>query len=126
MRLLELELGRVLDRDDAVLERDEARQAVEKRRLARAGPSRDEHVQPAADRRGEVLDHLRRERPEGEQVLDPERVVSEAADGEARSPQRERGDDRVHARAVRHPRIDHGRGAVDATADRGDDSVDDL
>src|SRR6266550_4819539 len=41
VRLLELELGGVLDGDDPLLERDEPGQRVEERRLARARPARD-------------------------------------------------------------------------------------
>ena len=42
VRLLQLQLGRVLDRDDALVLRDEARQHVEQRRLAGAGAARDQ------------------------------------------------------------------------------------
>ena len=40
---------RVLDRDDALALRDEARERVEQRRLARAGAARDDDVQPRRD-----------------------------------------------------------------------------
>ena len=49
--LLELELGRVLDRDDALGRADEAREHVQHRRLAGAGAARDQHVEPRADDR---------------------------------------------------------------------------
>ena len=49
--LAELELGRVLDRDDPLGGRDERRQDVEQRRLAGAGAARDEDVEPGLDDR---------------------------------------------------------------------------
>src|SRR5207247_10732630 len=46
--LLKLELGRVLDRDDALAPRDAGRQRVQRRRLTSAGTARGEDVQRAA------------------------------------------------------------------------------
>ena len=59
MRLLQLQFGRVLDRDDALAAVDHARQRVEQRRLARAGAAGDQDVEPAA--RGD-LQHRRHRR----------------------------------------------------------------
>ena len=50
VRLLELKLGRVLDRDDPLGGRNERREDVEQRRLAGAGAARDEHVEPGLAR----------------------------------------------------------------------------
>ncbi len=47
--LPQLQLGRVFDRDDALVLADEAGQDVEQRRLAGAGAARDDDVQPAGD-----------------------------------------------------------------------------
>ena len=44
VRLLELELGGVLDGDDALVRRDRAREHVEQRRLAGAGAAGDDDV----------------------------------------------------------------------------------
>ena len=49
--LLQLQFGRVLDRDDALVVRDEARQRVEQRRLAGTGTAGDDDVQPGLDAR---------------------------------------------------------------------------
>ena len=46
VRLLELQLGGVLDGDDALVVGDRRRQDVEQRRLARAGAAGDEDVAP--------------------------------------------------------------------------------
>ena len=48
--LVQLQFGRVLDRDDALALRDEAGQHVEERRLAGAGAAADQHVQACAGR----------------------------------------------------------------------------
>jgi hypothetical protein len=45
VRLLQLQLGRVLDGDDALVVRDERRQDVQQRRLAGAGAARDQDVE---------------------------------------------------------------------------------
>ncbi len=55
MRLLQLQLGRVLAGDDALVAVDIVGQAVEQRRLARAGAARDDDV--AADA-ADDLQHL--------------------------------------------------------------------
>ena len=47
--LVELQFGRVLDRDDALTLGDEARQHVEQRRLAGAGAAADDGVEPGPD-----------------------------------------------------------------------------
>ena len=47
--LVELELGRVLDRDDPVGVRDRRRECVQQRRLTGAGSARDQDVELAAD-----------------------------------------------------------------------------
>ena len=54
VRLLELQFGRVLAGDDALVVLDVAGQAVEQRRLARAGAAGDQHV---AARAGDDLEH---------------------------------------------------------------------
>ncbi len=50
--LAQLELDGILDRDDALVPGNEARQHVEQRRLAGAGAARDEDVHAALDSRG--------------------------------------------------------------------------
>ena len=124
--LLELELGRVLDRDDALVVRDEGGERVQRRRLTGAGTAGDEDVQLARARtrrgtappRGVSV-------PNVDQVVDRVRVARELPDRQRRPAQRERRDDRVDAAAVGEARVDHRRGLVDAAADLRDDLVDD-
>ena len=56
--LLKLELGRILDRDDALVVRHERRQGVERRRLAGSGTARDENVELPLDARCEEVRRL--------------------------------------------------------------------
>ena len=57
VRLLELELGRVLDRQDPLVVRDERGDHVERRGLPGARPARDQDVDAAADARLQELRH---------------------------------------------------------------------
>ena len=123
--LAELELGRVLDRDDPLVVGDERREDVEGRRLAGAGAARDEDVEAGLDAGPQELEHLRRRRPEADEVVDGERLGRELPDGDDRPDQRQRRDDRVDARAVGQAGVDPRAGLVDASAERGDDPVDD-
>ena len=95
MRLLQLQLSRVLDRDDAFVGRDERREHVERRRLPGAGSAGHHDVEPAPNAGLEELRHRRRHRPEVDQVVGRVRVRGELADGERRTVDGERRDDRV-------------------------------
>ena len=117
--LLELELGRVLDRHDALVAGHEARERVEQRRLARAGSARDEDVDLAADAGREERAGGGRERAERREVGQRVRVARELPDRQRRAAQRERRDDRVDAAAVGEARVDHRRGLVDAACRPG-------
>ena len=56
------QFGRVLDRDDALVVGDEARQHVQQRRLAGAGAARHDDVQAAGDRGLQEVEHRLRSR----------------------------------------------------------------
>ena len=68
--LAELELGRVLDRDDPLVLGDERREDVEERRLAGARAARDEDVEAGHDAEPEEVEHLGGRRPEADEVVD--------------------------------------------------------
>ena len=70
VRLAELQLGGVLDRDDPLVVGDERRQHVQGGRLAGAGAARHEDVEPRLDARPQEVEHLGRRRAEADQVLD--------------------------------------------------------
>ena len=93
--------------------------------LARAGAARDEDVEAGLDAGAQELEHLRRRRPERDQVVDRDRLGRELPDGDDRPDQRQRLDDRVDARAVGQPRVDARARCVDPPTERGDDPVDD-
>ena len=126
VRLVELELGGILDGDDALVLGDERRQHVEGRRLARTGAAGDEDVEPRLDTGAQELEHLRGRRPEVDEVVDGDRLGRELPHGDDRTDQRQRLDDRVDARAVGQPRVDARARRVDPPAERGDDPVDDA
>ncbi len=123
--LVQLQLGRILDGDDALAFGDEPRQHVEQRRLACAGAPADERVQPRADADLEELEHRTRQRADRDEILGPQALGRKAADREQRSVDRQRRDDRVHTGAIRQARVDHRRAVVDAPADAAHDPVDD-
>ena len=126
VRLLQLQLGRVLAGDDALVVVDVAGQAVEQRGLAGAGAAGDQGVDPAAADDLEDLGALGRDRAELDQLLEGELVLLELADGERRPVDRERRNDDVDARAVGQARVADRRGFVDAPADLADDALADV
>ena len=72
--LAELELGGVLDRHDPLVVRDERREDVEGRRLARAGAAGDEDVQAGLHAGAEEVEHVRGRGAEADEVVDRERA----------------------------------------------------
>src|SRR5262245_8540337 len=124
--LLELQFGRVFDRDDALVIRNEARQRVKQRRFAGARATRDDHVRAGLDLPFQQHHHLGRQCLEIQQVLELQRIAAESTNGNRRAVQRQRRNDRVHAAAVGQTRIDHRADFIDATADLRHDAVDDL
>ena len=69
--LVELELRRVLDGHDPLVVGDPRRERVQERRLARAGTTRDEHVELRLDAAAQEVDGLLRERADVDHVLEP-------------------------------------------------------
>ena len=125
--LVQLELGGVLDRHDALVapggSDDMTLRVVV---LPEPVPPRDDDVAPAAHAGLEEVAHRRGERPEGDEVLVGERVRGELADREDGAVERDRRDDGVDARAVGQARVDERAGLVDPAADAADDLVDDA
>ncbi len=103
---------------------DEAGQDVQQRRLARAGAAADQHVHPRADAVRQEVEHRLRHRLERDEVGRLQPLLRKAPDREQRAVHGERRDDRVDARSVREPGVDHRRAVVDAAADPADDPVD--
>src|SRR5262249_36164695 len=66
------------------------------------------------------------QRTDPQKVIDRQQLDGKAPDRQYGSVQRQRRDDRVHARAVGQTRVDHGRGFVDAAADCRNDAIDDV
>ena len=100
MRLLQLQFGRVLAGDDALVAVDIVGQAVEQRRLAGAGTAGDDDV--AADA-ADDLQHLGafgRDGAELDELVERQLVLLELADGQRGAVDGERRRDDVDARAV--------------------------
>ena len=124
--LLQLKFGRVFDRDDAVVVRDEARERVEQRRLTGAGAAGDDDVQVGLHGAFEQHHHFGREALVVQQVFELERIGAESPNRDRRAVERQRRNDRVHAGAVGQAGVDHRADFVDAAADLRHDAVDDL
>jgi hypothetical protein len=126
VRLQELELGGILDRHDPLGHRNGRRERVEQRRLAGTGAAGDEHVQAGVHRRIENGNHPRADGVVLNESVHGERANSEPANGENRTVQGQRRDDRVDAGSVGESRVHHRRRLVHATTDSRDDPVDEL
>lgn len=125
VRLLELELGGVLDRDDALALRDQAGEGVEEGGLAGAGGAGDDHVQLGRDQTRQQEDHLLVQGADADHLVESE-GAGEAADREGGAGQGERRDDHVDALAAGQTGVDHRVRLVHTAVDRGDDALDGL
>ena len=125
--LVELQLGRVLDRHDALVVRDRSRQRVEQRRLARARAAGDQHVAAAPRCSGDrnstdcsesepmlIMSSIERRRRLNFRIV---RSGPESDSGAMIALTRD---------AVGEARVDHRRRLVDAPADLRHDLVDDA
>ena len=126
MDLAQSQLGRVFARDDSLVGGDEPGQDVEQRRLAGAGATRDDDVQPGLHRRVEIFEDPFARAAGGHDLLRGQHLAAELADRQARAVDRDRWDDDVHARAVLQSRIAHRLRLIHAPSDRRDDPVDDA
>jgi hypothetical protein len=124
--LLELQLGRVLDRHDPLAPVDEGRHGVQQGRLSAAGASGDQHVATALDDAAQELGELLRQTADLDELVHVDRHACELADREQRAVDRERRDDCIDARAIGETRVDHRGGLVHVPAHGRDDLVDDA
>src|SRR5215216_4278320 len=105
MRLLQLKLGRVLDRDQALGVGDVGRESVQHRRLAGAGAAGDDRGDARLDRRREQLGHLRLDRADLDELLERQLRLRELADRDQRPVDADRPHRAVEARAVEQARV---------------------
>src|SRR5207248_899816 len=126
VRVLDLQLRGVLDRDHTLVGRDEPRDDVERGRLAGTGASGDQDVHAAEHGRRKELGHRRAEAAFVLEVFDAEDRVLELADRQRGAVDGGRPDDGVDAAAVREARVDHRVESVDVAPGRGDHAPDRL
>ena len=126
VRLLESQLGGILDRDDPLGALDERRQHVEQRRLARPRTTADDDVASALDTFAQEGHRLGRDGCVVNQILGAERVAPEPPDRQQRPVEAQRRDHAVHARPVGQARIGQRRRLVDAPPERTQDALDQV
>src|SRR5207302_92771 len=126
VRVLDLQLRRVLDRDHTLVGRDEPRDDVQRGRLAGSGASGDQDVHAAEYGRRKELGHRRAEAAFVLEVFDAEDRVLELADRQRGPVYGRRPDDGVDAAPVGEAGVDHRVEAVDVAAGRGDHAADRL
>ena len=124
--LLELQFGRILNRDDAFRGRDVSREHVEQCRFSGAGTAGDQDVELALDHGGKQLQHGFGQGFVLDHVASGERITTETTNREARAIDGKGRNDGVDAGAVLQSGIDHGRGFVHPASDAGNDAIDDL
>src|SRR5438552_3692209 len=124
--LAELQLSGVLHRHHPLRVRDEVREDVEGRRLARPGSAADHHAAPGPNTGADEVRHVVVQRSEVDEVLHLVRPPRKLPDGDARAMNGQRGNHDIHAGAVGKAGVDHGRGLVDPPANPGAAPIDDY
>ena len=113
LHVADLQLGVVLDRDDPLVLRHELGERVQERRLARSCSTAHEDIAAGGHRLLKKGRDLLRDRAEGDQFPDPDRVLRKPADRHERPAQRRGLHHDVHARPVRQPRVRDRRRCID-------------
>ncbi len=126
MRQLQLQLRRVLDRDDPLIGRNVAGQGIEQGRLAAAGASGNDHRDPAVDGCLQHVGDRHLERAQLEQALHRERHLGKFADRHQRPVDGDRADGDVDAGAIGQAGVNRWTRLVHPAADGGNDLVDDA
>ena len=124
--LLELKLSRVLDGDDALGVRNEARQNVEQRRFTATRSSGNDDIGAPLDGSLEECRHSVGDRPVFDQVAHLQGRRAETSNGYRGTFEGDRRDNRVDARTVFETSVDHGVRLIAVTSDPRHDAVDDT
>ena len=123
--LLQLEFGRILDREDPFGIVDEGTERVERRGFTRTGTARHDDVEAGGHGGLKVGGHFLGKGAELHQVVDAQLVLFEFPDGNEAAVHRDGGHHGVEARAVLEAGVDVRVGFVHAPAHGGHDLVDD-
>ncbi len=124
--LVKLELGRILDGHNPFVGWDEGAENVQGRRLAAAGAPGDKDVQSRPYASCQEQGHAPVQGAVADEVFDLEGLLGELPDRQRRTPERQGGDDCIHARAVRKPSVDHRTGFVNPPPEGRNDPLDQV
>ena len=122
--LHQLQLGRVLDGDDALVRGDRPGEQVQQGGLAGAGATAHQDVELAHDAQGDELGQLGGERLEADEVIHGQGHLGELPDRERRPVERQGREDGVDPGTIGQAGVDHGGGLVDPAADLAHDALD--
>ena len=120
----QLQLGRILDRDQPLTHRNQVRQHVQQCGLARARAARDDDALVLFHTDAQEFHHRRRGALVGHQRIGRHHRAVEAPDGDGGPFQRHRRNDGVDPRTIGQTRIHQRRGLIDAPAQRRHDALD--
>ena len=124
VRMHQLQLGRILDRDQPLTHRNQVRQHVQQCGLARACAARDDDALVLLHTDAQEFHHRRRGALVGHQRIGRHHRAVEAPDGDGGPFQRHRRNDGVDPRTIGQTRIHQRRGLIDAPAQRRHDALD--
>src|ERR1700674_2546431 len=123
VRLLQLQFGCVLARDDSLVVVDVTREAVEQSGFTGTSTAGNKSVNSATADDFEKFSAFRRDGSKADELLEREFIFFEFADGQSRPIDRQRRHDGVDARPVRQAGIADWRSFVDAATDLADDAL---
>ena len=113
MRLTQLKLRGVLDRDDSFCRRNRFREDVQQSGLTGTRPARNEHVEPGPHDALHQLEHGRSHGLRSEQIRGREHIPLEFPDRHMRPVDRQRRNDRVDTGTVWKSGVHHGGRIID-------------
>jgi len=122
----DLQLGRILDRDHALVPRDKLGQSVQEGRFPRTRAAADKNVVLAGNQLLQKQRSFLAERPPPRQIVHRHRFFRKLPDRHGRTFERDRGQDDIDAGAVLQPGIDDRRRFIDDPVHAGHDRLNDV
>ena len=125
MRLLQLQLGRVFDSNQALADADRRRECIQQRGLARTRAAGDHRRDPAAHGTIQKVGHRLGHGPELDQALQRQRLLGKLADRDRTPVDGHRRNGGVYPATIRQASVDHRLAFIDTSTHGGDDPVHD-